>query len=136
MARVSHTFPTESGISVSSTVRNAIPSLPLLQIKNDVLGEHYELSVAFVGDTRAQKLNKSYRGKTYIPDVLSFPLSKKEGEIFINPRKAKKRAKEFGMSEKKYLAFIFIHGLLHLKGLRHGSTMERMERTYLRRLKL
>ena len=31
----------------------------------------------------AQKLNKTYRKKTYTPNVLSFPLSKNEGEIFI-----------------------------------------------------
>jgi rRNA maturation RNase YbeY len=35
-----------------------------------------ELSLIFVGRKKARDLNKQYRGKDYIPQVLAFPMSK------------------------------------------------------------
>jgi rRNA maturation RNase YbeY len=60
-------------------------------------------------------------------NILSFPLSDTAGEIIINPEKAKRKSKEFSRTFENYLVFIFIHGLFHLKGFDHGSTMESEE---------
>ena len=38
-----------------------------------------ELSIFFVGRKRAKRLNQKYREKDYIPQVLGFPMEKKEG---------------------------------------------------------
>lgn len=122
-----------SNLSITKTVKGKLPSLPFALMKDGILGKNYELSLVFIGDKRAKTLNKKYRKKDYTPDILSFPYDKKEGEIFINPHQARKRAKEFDMSEKKFIGYLFIHGLLHLKGLRHGSTMDRMELAHLKR---
>ncbi len=59
-------------------------------------------------------------------NVLAFPLSKTSGEILI----CKSAAKPFTVE------FLFIHGALHLKGLKHGATMEREENRLLKRFKL
>jgi rRNA maturation RNase YbeY len=68
-----------------------------------------------------------HRGKDYIPNVLSFELDDWSGEAFINPMEAKRQSKEFGRTPSNMIAFLYIHALCHLKGMDHGSTMERTE---------
>ena len=98
-----------------------------------VLGERYELSLVICGDGLARRMNATYRKKTYAPNVLSFPLGAHEGEIFLNVRKASRETKRFGTTLVKHLALLFVHGCFHLKGLRHGRTMELAEMRVLRR---
>ncbi len=85
------------------------------KIKDAVLGRKYDLSVAIIAPAamrRAMKYKKVSTGK--VSNVLSFPLSKTSGEILI----CKAAAKPYSVE------FLFIHGLLHLKGLKHSATME------------
>ena len=104
--------------------------IPFDRIKDDVFpSKKYELSLVFVDKKFSHRLNKSFRGKDYPTNVLSFPLSKNSGEIFIDLDTAKKEAKEFEMTFREFVIFLFIHGLLHLKGMQHGATMEKRERT-------
>lgn len=121
--------------SVSSTIAR-YPEYPYEAIKDAVLGKKYELSLAFVGTARAQKLNVAYRQKTYVPNVLSFPLDDAHGEIYICPEIAYPEAKDFNLSKEGYIAFLFIHGLLHLKGHDHGATMESLERRFMKRFSI
>lgn len=118
-------------LTISSTVRS-YPTWPYETIKNAILGASYELSLTFVGTARAQKLNIAYRNKDYVPNVLSFSLDTKTGEIYICPEVAKKQARDFDMSVDGYMAFLFIHGCVHLKGHDHGATMDSLEQKYLR----
>ena len=122
-------------ISISSTART-YPRLPYDAMCTDILGGTYTLSLVFIGERRAHALNKEYRGKTYVPNVLSFPLGKSSGEIFITPRVAAREAKKFHMTPRGYIGFLFIHGLLHLKGHHHGATMEKAEKRYISKYKL
>mgnify|MGYP001570671357 FL=1 len=92
-----------------------------------------EVSLAFVGTARAQQMNKSLRNKDYIPNVLSYETGKKSGEILICLLEARKQAPSYDMSYTQFVGFLFIHGLLHLKGERHGATMEKQERALLKR---
>lgn len=121
--------------SIQNTARS-YPRLPYEAIKNDILGSRYDLSLAFVGRVRARAYNEAYRKKTYVPNVLSFPLTKTAGEIIITPTVAKQEAKKFGMTANGYIGFLFIHGCLHLKGLDHGDTMDKAEQTYCRKYHL
>lgn len=105
-------------------------------MKNDILGRTYDLSLVFVGATRALDLNKTHRGKSYIPNVLSFPLTDTSGEVYIAPRVAKGEAKKFDLTYKGYVGYLFIHALLHLKGYDHGPKMERLEKRFLTKYKL
>lgn len=119
----------DGSFSISTTLKSA-PSINgalFAQIKDKVLGKDYDLSLVFVGRDLGRRLNREHRGKDYATDILSFPLDRKNGEIFINPQKAKSKSKEFDRTFSNYLQFIFIHGLFHLKGFDHGSRMESEE---------
>ena len=106
-------------------------SIPFTRLKNAVLGQSFELSLVFTDNVFSRRLNAKYRGENKPANVLSFSLSKKLGEIFINLVTAKKEARKFKMSFKDFVTFLFIHGLLHLKGMEHGDTMERAEKKLL-----
>lgn len=115
---------------IRNTTKGKLPSLPFALIKNTILGKNYELSLVFVGDTRSRNLNRQYRQKDRPTNVLSFPLSESEGEIFLNLKKAKSEAKDFDKAFVPFVGFLFIHGLLHLKGMDHGDAMEKLEKKY------
>ncbi len=97
------------------------------------MGEKYSLSVIFTTPKKIEKLNTSYRGKPSSTDILSFGLSKTEGELYISMPDVVKKAPLFYLSTKKYLEFLYIHGLVHLKGLDHGRAMEAAEKKYCKR---
>ncbi len=107
--------------------RGRIFDLPYKKIKNVVLGEAYELSLVFIQPAKSRELNLAFRKKDKPTNILSFPLSKKSGEIFICPVIAAKEAPDFSRTSRQFFADLFIHGLLHLKGLAHGSKMDRQE---------
>ena len=96
-------------------------------MKDAILGKKYELSLVIVSKSEIKELNEKYRGINKPTDILSFPLSSKEGEIFINLDMAKIEAKKFNRTYENFLGFLFIHGLVHLKGFDHSSTMESIE---------
>lgn len=114
-------------LTITNFTKGKLPSLPFAQMKDAALGKDYELSLVFIGERRSKNLNITYRNKHKSGNVLSFPLDKKTGEIFICPARARREAKSFDRSYTHFIAFLFIHGLLHLKGMDHGSTMEKAE---------
>lgn len=71
-----------------------------------------EFSLVFISDARMKSLNRKYRGRNRVTDILTFDY----GEIFICLPQAKRQAKKLGHSLKKELAILLIHGLLHLVG--------------------
>jgi probable rRNA maturation factor len=107
--------------SISNKTRRRLPPIKFEQIKDEILGQEYALSLVFCGDALSRRLNKTYRGKDYPTNVLSFPISHTSGEIFINLG----RLKGFSVPE------LFIHGCFHLKGMDHGRTMEKAEQALL-----
>jgi len=121
---------------IRTTVKSTIPKLPFERLAETVLGHNYELSIVVCGDKLARKVNKKYRNKTYAANVLSFPLSKTEGEIFLNVRTAEREAKKYGVTLKQRLALLYVHGLFHLKGLEHGDQMEMEEQKILKNYQL
>lgn len=108
-----------------------IPNVPFLDIKEKILGKNYDLTIIFCTPKESKERNASYRDKDYPTNILSFPLEKHEGEIYISLATARRDAKNFDMSYNKFLHLLVIHGMLHLKGYDHGSTMEKFEDTYL-----
>lgn len=109
-----------------------IPEAPYLAMKEKILGKKYDLTIVFCTPQESQERNNTYREKDYATNILSFPLSDSEGEIYISLSVVRKGAKEFDMSYPKFLHLLLAHGMLHLKGLDHGSTMEGLEDTYLK----
>ena len=99
------------------------------------------VSVALVSDRRVRTLNRTYRGKDYATDVLSFgepsTLSRQPsalspepflGEIVIARGVARRQASEARHSEQTELRVLALHGLLHLLGYDHERDNGRMRR--------
>ena len=122
-----------TNLDITNTSKRPTPRVLFADIKNKALGEKYELSLVFVNSKKSKVINKKTRGKDYPTNILSFPLDKNSGEIFIDLELCKKEAPRFERNYTNFIAFLFIHGLMHLKGFDHGSTMESKERA-LRRL--
>lgn len=136
---------TDQHIDIRRTVLRAA-DIPYAAIARHVLGARYELSLTLCGDALARRMYLKHRkpgipgepdrGSRYASNVLSFPYGPLEGEIFLNVRKAEREARLLGTTAKKRTAFLLVHGLLHLKGLDHGDTMEGLERDTLRKFSL
>jgi len=86
----------------------------VLKRENRVL----DISIVLVGEKRIRDLNKKYREKDEVTDVLSFG----EGlnEIVICLKKVEKQSEG---NLKKELAEVLIHGILHILGYEHGEEM-------------
>lgn len=94
-------------------------------------------SVVFVGDDEIHEMNREYRGVDRITDVISFALEDNEdivydnirmlGDIFICIPQMKRQAENYGHSEKRELAFLTVHGILHLLGYDHMTEEDEKE---------
>ncbi len=115
-------------LDVSNKTKRTTPKIGFEKIADFALGKKYELSLVFVGKRKMRNLNFRFKEKNRPTNILSFPLSKKEGEIFICLEITEKESKLTGENHLNYLTKIFIHGVTHLKGFEHGSTMEREEK--------
>lgn len=84
-------------------------------------------SVTFVDNDYIQELNREFRGKDAVTDVISFAFLDNDdtintnmlGDIFVCIPRMIKQAKEYHHSEKRELSFLCLHGLLHLLGYDH-----------------
>ena len=87
-----------------------------------------EVSVAFVSSEEIRKLNKKYRNLDEATDVLSFPIDDEIlGDIIISGERASSQAEEYGHSLKRELAYLTVHGILHLFGYDHHGQEEKNE---------
>ena len=101
-----------------------------------------DLSVAIVSDRRMRALNRQFRGKDAVTDVLSFPCepstSLKAGEspflgdIVIASGVATKQAQAAGHTIQTEVRVLALHGLLHLIGYDHESDDGKMARAEMR----
>ncbi len=117
-------------LSIQNSKKPPVRKVVLTRLKDAVLGKHYRLSIVFTNAANMRRLNRAYRKIDGPTDILSFPLSETEGEIFVAPAVARREAVRFNNPFPDFLLFLFIHGFLHLKGMGHGSRMEAQERTF------
>lgn len=101
--------------------------IPFDSVASEILGPEYELSFVLTDKKLSRELNNKYREKNKPTNVLSFPLSETSGEIFIDLETAREEAPSFGKNFEEMLLSLFIHGLLHLKGMQHGRKMDETE---------
>jgi rRNA maturation RNase YbeY len=118
-------------VEIRRTAQTAV-RVPFEALARKALPRGYVVSLVLCGDTLASRMNSAYRKKTYSPNVLSFSLSKTEGEIFLNVRKAEREARSLGISARGRLALLFVHACLHLTGLDHGKVMDQQEERILK----
>jgi len=96
------------------------------------------------GDAELRRLNRTFRGKDYATDVLSFP-SRGDGtgatsvrppapghlslgDLAISIHRARAQAREFGHTTEQEVRILMLHGLLHLLGMDHETDRGRMAR--------
>lgn len=128
-------------IGINNLTTNQVDEEFLKKVAEIVLEEEkkkeLEISIALVGQGRIRELNKKYRKKNRVTDVLSF-LYDDSGEIAICLREVKKNAKRFGATYEKELTRVLIHGILHLLGYDHEKSekeakkMEEKQQHYLK----
>lgn len=88
-------------------------------------------NIIIVDKDTIQKLNREYRNKDSVTDVISFALEDDNtfiktdlrvlGDIYICLDRAKEQASEYGHSLLRELSFLSVHGLLHLLGYDHQT---------------
>ena len=105
------------------------------------LGPEVEISVLLVDNETIRSLNRDYRNKDAATDVLSFPMEEAMdgepepaviggptdrllGDLVISVEMAVAQAAEYGHSVERELAFLSVHGLLHLLGYDHEPDVE------------
>jgi probable rRNA maturation factor len=96
------------------------------------------VTVAIVSDARVRTLNRQYRRKDKVTDVLSFPSGERGylGDVVIAAGVAARQAREAGHTLATELRVLALHGLLHLLGYDHerdDGRMARLERRLRRR---
>lgn len=91
------------------------------------LGSKKEFNIIFVSKEEIQRINREFRKIDRVTDVISFSLCDDEelvptnelGDIFICVDRAIEQAKEYGHSISREIAFLAVHGYLHLCGFDH-----------------
>jgi probable rRNA maturation factor len=117
----------KDNFTLINETRESIPRVSFVDIKNEILGVDYELTLVVTSPEHVKKLNTIYRDKEESTDILSFPLSENEGEMYISPEDTRRMAPDFDRPYENFFAFLFIHGCTHLKGHDHGDIMEGIE---------
>lgn len=97
--------------------------------------DNAEVSVSFVSNSEIKLLNRNYRNKDSVTDVLSFPLMEGNdvernpetgyillGDIVISLETAVKQASNYGHSLEREIGFLTVHSMLHLLGYDHESS--------------
>jgi probable rRNA maturation factor len=95
-----------------------------------------EIGILFVDDRQIRELNQRYLKRDRPTNVISFPMAQGEfseinpqllGDVVISVETAVREAEESGLSLEEEVAFLLIHGILHLTGYDHtGGGRPRM----------
>ena len=105
-------------------------------LTTEKFGKDAEVSVSFVSNNEIKNLNKIYRNKDSVTDVLSFPLTGEDGTVEVNPETgavqlgdvvisletAVKQAQNYGHSLEREVGFLTVHSMLHLLGYDHETS--------------
>ena len=92
-----------------------------------------ELSVSIVGDRSIRIINRDYLQRDRATNVISFSLQEGEcsgvnphalGDVIISADTAAREAEEGGLLFFERLAFLLLHGILHLCGYDHERSGE------------
>ena len=106
-------------------------------VKNIDVSTVFELEIVFVSEQRIREINKQYRNKDAVTDILSFgdyadtglpsPLVVDTpvllGQLFVCYDYIARAAVEDEVSLERELAYILSHGVLHLLGYDHTDEM-------------
>jgi len=84
------------------------------------------MNIVFVSNKKIHEMNLYFRNIDRPTDVLSFEEDDIEslGDIFISLEKALEQSVAYGHSFLREVAFLAVHGYLHLKGYDHKTKEE------------
>jgi len=120
-------------------------------IEEEKWDPNVEISFLLINNEEMKELNFKYRNIDKATDVLSFAMEEDDdgpvcpgmvtllGDIVISTEQAIIQAKEHNHSVEREIAFLTIHGMLHLLGYNHveddeAVVMEGKEKDYLQRV--
>lgn len=91
-----------------------------------------ELTLRFVEADEGQELNRTYRGKDYATNVLTFAYAQSEddpvsGDIILCCPVVAREAAEQGKTLEEHYAHLIVHGVLHAQGYDHEEDDEAEE---------
>lgn len=126
----------QSEVKVPVGIRLLIRRCCQAVLTTEKFGKDAEVSVSFVSNNEIKNLNKIYRNKDSVTDVLSFPLTGDDGTVEVNPETgavqlgdvvisletAVKQAQNFGHSLEREVGFLTVHSMLHLLGYDHETS--------------
>ncbi|MBI3912133.1 MAG: rRNA maturation RNase YbeY [Armatimonadetes bacterium] len=101
----------------------------------EAVSPNVEVSVLFCTDALIHELNRRYRGVDRPTDVLSFPQESPAppegphplGDVVISVETAAQQAVERGRPLDEEVAWLFLHGVLHLLGYDDATAAEARE---------
>ncbi len=128
----------EENILDESMIADLEKAAELCVEKEGLPAENAEISLTFVSKEEIRELNNQYRGIDNHTDVLSFPLIEDFdeieedeefmlGDVVICLEKAREQAEEYGHSERREIAYLFVHSVCHLLGYDHMEEDEKQE---------
>jgi probable rRNA maturation factor len=123
----------QNSVKIPSGIRLLIRRCCHAVLISEGFTQNAEVSVSFVSNSEIRRLNKVYRHKDSVTDVLSFPLTAADGTMEINTETgfvslgdvvisietAVKQANIYGHSLSREIGFLTVHSMLHLLGYDH-----------------
>ncbi len=97
----------------------------LRKLRDRLAPQAQGISISYVDDKHMRRLNREHRGINFTTDVLSFPAEPELGayphlgDLVISLPVAEKMAKKLGVSRRREIQTLVIHGFLHLCGHDH-----------------
>ena len=106
------------------------------------LAHDARITVRLIGLAEGRTLNRTWRGKDYATNVLTFVLNDSPpyaGDLALCAPVVAREAREQGKNLAAHYAHLTVHGVLHLQGYDHqntrtAKTMEALESRILKRL--
>ncbi|MCL2334647.1 MAG: rRNA maturation RNase YbeY [Endomicrobia bacterium] len=95
----------------------ALKKAALLALKAEKI-KKCEINFIMVSDAEIKKLNVKYRKVRRITDVISFLVVPESmtGDIYISEGRSRRQAEKYANTWQQELAYLVIHGILHLCG--------------------
>ncbi len=123
-------------VNVNNRQEDLVIKAAAAVLEEEGYDDEAEVSIVFVDNPRIQALNKQYRGVDSPTDVLSFSMQEGEnipgedsllGDVIISLETAVHQAEEFGHSVDREVAYLAVHGVLHLLGYDHMKEPDRKQ---------
>lgn len=99
----------------------------LLKLRDRLAPKAEGISISYLDDRAMRKLNREHRDINQTTDILSFPANPEKGafqhlgDLVISLPMAEKMAKKLGVSRRREVETLVIHGFLHLCGHDHET---------------